>query len=67
MDKIYCSHCGLEVDKSILICPKCNAPMLAKTENRAEKNAKKFKYYFIALVIFCFVVIYVAPRVILGS
>jgi hypothetical protein len=62
MNKKYCSHCGNEIEEGIQTCPLCNAPTSLKTVSTEKKILNKFTYYFIGLVIFCFLVIWIAPR-----
>ncbi|MFK5891855.1 MAG: hypothetical protein QM504_01380 [Pseudomonadota bacterium] len=67
MEKYYCSHCGNEIEartaNDLANCPVCNAPISFQTDDEVEKEEKsrKFVYYFIGLVIFCFALIYIVP------
>ena len=65
MENLYCNHCGHELEagtESLLThCPVCNAPIGIKLQSTKEKKSRNFIYYFIGLVIFCFVIIYIVP------
>lgn len=62
MDKNYCSHCGNEIDADAGSCPICNAPTRFHGKDWQKKTPRRFIYFFIGLVIFSFLVMFIAPR-----
>jgi len=58
----FCSHCGNEIEADAGSCPVCNAPTTFHGKDWQKKTPTKFIYYFIALVIFCFIIMFTAPR-----
>jgi len=62
MDKHYCSHCGNEIDEDAGSCPICSAPTHFHGKDWQKKAPRTFIYFFIALVIFSFLVMFIAPR-----
>ena len=58
----YCSHCGNEIEENAGSCSICSAPTHFHGKDWQKRTSKKFIIYFIALVIFCFLVMFIAPR-----
>ncbi len=55
---VNCLQCGFEFSATRISCPSCGMPV-PKT---AAQTKTKFVRYFIALVVFCALVILIAPR-----
>jgi uncharacterized paraquat-inducible protein A len=55
---IKCAQCDCEFAAQRISCPSCGMPV-AKT--KAQSKAK-FVKYFVALIVFCALVILIAPR-----
>ncbi len=62
MSDITCSHCGKAFSEKLSFCPFCKTPTAAQKERQIKAVQKKFIRYFIALVIFCIVMIVWLPR-----
>jgi hypothetical protein len=58
MNKLACKHCGGSVEPGDANCPNCGIPL---PPNIGKYPQRKFILYFIALVIFCFVMIIWLP------
>ncbi|MBE9526928.1 MAG: hypothetical protein IME94_08125 [Proteobacteria bacterium] len=58
----YCSHCGNEIEENAGSCSVCNAPTHFHGKDWQKKTPRNFILYFIGLVIFCFLVMFIAPR-----
>jgi len=58
-EKEYCNKCGFLLDKNLDYCPDCSAPT---TPDNKKNIKKRFIYYFILLVIFCFALMFMLPR-----
>jgi TM2 domain-containing membrane protein YozV/predicted RNA-binding Zn-ribbon protein involved in translation (DUF1610 family) len=39
----YCVHCGTEISETAQFCPKCGAPVTARTETGAKSGAEAAK------------------------
>ena len=50
MNNLQCTHCGGDVEVGINKCPHCGIPL---PPGFGQEPQKKFKLFFIALVIFC--------------
>lgn len=53
-----CSHCGSDVNAEDTRCASCGIPL---PPNHAEQRHRTFIRWFIALVIFCFVMMFWLP------
>lgn len=53
-----CSHCGREVKAEDTVCESCGIPL---PPHHADKRQRTFIPWFIALVIFCFVMMFWLP------
>ena len=62
MEKHYCSHCGNVIEPDAGSCPVCNAPTRFHGKDWQKKTPRNFIYFFIALVIFSFLFMMIAPR-----
>ena len=58
MSRLACKHCGNEIRRQERRCPHCGIPLPAHKGMAAHQ---KFVLYFIALVIFCMVMILWLP------
>lgn len=58
MKKMTCKHCGGEISVGDPVCPHCGIPL---PPNLGGFSQRKFVIFFIALVIFCFVMIVWLP------
>ena len=56
--QIRCAQCDCEFAADKISCPSCGMPV-AKTQMQSKA---KFIKYFVALVVFCALVIMIAPR-----
>jgi len=54
----HCQNCDHEVDSTDQTCPHCGIPL---PPNHANLKQRRFVIWFIALVIFCFVVMFFLP------
>ena len=59
MSNLVCNHCGGNVEAGDEKCAHCGMPL---PPNFARSPQKKFILYFIALVIFCAVMIVLLPQ-----
>ncbi|BBB29502.1 conserved hypothetical protein [Neptunomonas japonica JAMM 1380] len=62
MSEISCSHCGKNFSDELNYCPHCRTPTAAQKERQINAAQKKFIRYFIALVVFCIIMIVWLPR-----
>ncbi|WP_293267820.1 hypothetical protein, partial [Neptunomonas sp.] len=62
MSEITCSHCSKSFSDQRGYCPNCKTPTAAQKEKEVHAAQKKFIRYFIALVVFCGVMIFWLPR-----
>ncbi|PHS29664.1 MAG: protein DnrP [Methylophaga sp.] len=53
-----CSHCGRAVKADDVSCSNCGIPL---PPHHANQRQRTFVYWFIALVIFCFVIMFWLP------
>ena len=58
MDKPTCNHCGGIIQANDRVCPSCHIPL---STNQASAPQRKFKLFFIVVVIFCFILMYYLP------
>lgn len=58
MRKLSCKHCGEGVDADDTVCPHCGIPL---PPNHGTQRQRTFIYWFIALVIFCFFMMFWLP------
>lgn len=58
MRKLICKNCGGGVEADNTLCPHCGIPL---PPNHGTEHQQKFIYWFIALVIFCFVMMFWLP------
>ncbi|MEH6578062.1 MAG: hypothetical protein V7731_13385 [Amphritea sp.] len=56
--RIRCAQCDCEFAADRISCPSCGMPV-AKTQTQIKA---RFIKYFVALVVFCALVIMIAPR-----
>ena len=61
MSNLNCKHCGGDIHIGEKNCSHCGMPL---PPDLGKNPQKKFKLYFIGLVIFCAVMIIWLPRVI---
>ena len=63
MSETTCNHCGQTFDDQQSFCPRCHAPTPAQQEKEIAAHGKrKFILLFIALIIFCVIMIVWLPR-----
>ncbi len=62
MSEIACSHCAKSFSEELGYCPHCKTPTVAQKEQNINAAQKKFIRYFIALVVFCIIMILWLPR-----
>jgi len=53
-----CKHCGGIVNVGDKTCPHCGIPL---PPNLGKSSQRKFILWFIAIVVFCFIMIYLLP------
>jgi len=58
MDNLKCKHCGGHVKAGDINCSHCGIPL---PPNLGKNSQRKFKWFFIGLIIFCFVMILWLP------
>lgn len=58
MSKLSCKNCGGNVLAEDSVCPNCGIPL---PPNHATQRQRTFVLWFIALVIFCFVMMFWLP------
>lgn len=58
MKELTCNHCGGTVNTSDKTCTHCGIPL---PPNLGKATQRKFIWWFIAIVIFCFIMIYLLP------
>ena len=61
MTDITCNHCGRSYSHDRTACPYCHTPSPAQQEVNLRRVARKFILLFLALVIFCIVMILWLP------
>lgn len=57
-----CEHCDHEITdqtEDLEDCPECGEPLL---DDSTEDSIRRFKWYFVGIVIFCIVMILYLPR-----
>ncbi|MFW5451395.1 MAG: hypothetical protein ACKE9I_07330 [Methylophagaceae bacterium] len=58
MTKLSCQHCGGDVESEVQRCPNCGIPL---PPDHGIQRQKKFILWFIALIIFCFFMMFWLP------
>jgi len=53
MNEITCFHCARHYDATLKNCPHCGAPADSPVKLEKSLRQKRFVWWFIALVIFC--------------
>ena len=64
MMNLTCKHCGGTINMGETNCAHCGMPL---PPDLGKNPQKKFKLFFIALVIFCVIMIIWLPRVLTSS
>jgi hypothetical protein len=64
MSEISCHHCTKHYDDELDFCPYCRAPSPAQQQRELANKKNSYLWMFIALVIFCGVMIAWLPRII---
>lgn len=59
MRKLVCKHCGGDTEASDKACSHCGIPL---PPDHGKNSQRKFILFFIALVIFCAVMVIWLPR-----
>jgi len=62
MSQITCFHCARPYDDTQKTCPHCGAPAEPPEKLEKSERQKRFVWMFIALVIFCAIMIVWLPR-----
>ena len=58
MTDLKCDHCGGNLETESETCPNCGIPL---APDHSTQRQKKFIVWFIALVIFCFFIMFWLP------
>jgi hypothetical protein len=58
MRELTCKHCGSTVKAADVSCMSCGIPL---PPNHGTERQRKFIFWFIALVIFCFIMMFWLP------
>jgi predicted nucleic acid-binding Zn ribbon protein len=62
VDEIRCVNCGERVPRDADICPHCNAVPSFSKMARGKDPQRKFKIFFVLLVLFCLIMALWLPR-----
>ncbi|RLA21444.1 MAG: protein DnrP [Gammaproteobacteria bacterium] len=58
MSNLSCKHCGRAVEEDDQTCPNCGIPLPPK---HGQQRQRSFVFWFIGIVIFCFVMMFWLP------
>ncbi len=59
---MICEHCNHEFEdqnQEFDECPQCGEPLL---DDNTQDSIKRFKWYFVGIVVFCIIMILYLPR-----
>jgi len=62
MPDITCFHCARSYDSHLKACPHCGAPAEPPEQKMRRDKTQRFIWLFIALVVFCAIMIVWLPR-----
>ncbi len=61
-----CNHCGQRIDDDAERCPYCGTPTAARRDADFVPRQRRFVLLFVALAVFCAIMILWLPRVLRG-